>query len=98
MKDLYAYGFTRDLSHRDRTDEVDLTSFRIAQKPEFTFVAEIPKGSAIKVTGVRECWNCPADRISYAVTVQQIKQLKDHPVFARAEAMRPENVRCGAPG
>ena len=48
----------------------------------------------MEVTGVRECVNCPFDRISYAVVVPGVPELSELKVFAGAEALAPEEVQC----
>jgi hypothetical protein len=93
LKGLRAYGFTMDLQRKDLTHEVDITTGAIAG-PEITFAVPIPKGITMEVAGVRECVNCPFDRISYAVVVPGVPELSDLKVFARAEALAPEEVQC----
>jgi hypothetical protein len=93
LKGLRAYGFTKDLRRKDVTHAVDITTVAIAG-PEITFAVPIPKGITMEVTGVRECWNCPFNRIDYAVVVLGVAEVSELKVFARAEALAPEEVQC----
>ena len=81
------------MARRDVTHAVDLVPFRISG-PEITFSVRVPKDSMLRITAVRECWNCPFERIDYAVEVPQIAELKQHKVYAREISMMPEHVRC----
>jgi hypothetical protein len=93
LKGLRAHGFNWD--HPDVTHEVDVTPLPGIGGREITFKVAIPKGTTILVTGVRKCWNCPfGGRIDYAVKIQELPELAPHRVFARAEALAPDEVRC----
>lgn len=93
LKGLQAHGFTRDLNRRDVTDEVDVTTFGISG-PEVTFTIGIPKGTSFLVTSVRECWNCPFDKITYGVEFPDVRRLAGLKVFARPEAVAAEEAQC----
>jgi hypothetical protein len=94
LKGLRAYGFTKDLRRKDLTHGVDITTVAIGG-PEYTFEVPISKGIPMEVTGVRQCVNCPfEERIDYAVVVPGVPELSNLKVFARAEALAPEEVQC----
>jgi hypothetical protein len=91
---LRAHGWTADLSRKDLTQEVDVTSLPGIDGPEVTFKMPIPKGTGFVVKSVRKCWNCPFDRISYRIEVPDIPRLSGYPVFARAEVLAPDQAEC----
>ena len=94
VKGLRAHGFTVDLRRKDVTHEVAVTTLPGIGGPEITFKVDIPKGTTIVVTGVRECWNCPFDRIDYAIRIPELAELATHRVFARSDALAPDQVQC----
>lgn len=63
-----------------------------------TFEEAVPKGSQFVVTRVTECWNCPFDRITYRLKVEN-----SNPRVAKEEAqanddiLSPEEVSCRKP-
>ena len=91
---LRAHGFTSDLRKRDVTAEVDVTTLPGFSGPEVTFTTSVPKGTTLIVTSVRECWNCPFDRISYGVEIPDLPELATLRVFARAETLGPQETQC----
>jgi len=92
LKGLRAHGFSWD--QPDVTYEVRVTSLPGVDGREITFKVNIPKGTGIVVTGVRECWNCPFGRIKYAVEIPELTELAPHRVFADADALEPDQVLC----
>jgi hypothetical protein len=96
LKGLRAHGLTRDLRTK-ATLEVAVTTLPGIDGPEITFKTPIPKGTVFRVTSVRECWNCPFDRISYGVSVPTIPELAAHNTFARPEALEPTEAECNRP-
>lgn len=94
LKGLLANGFTLDLRKKDITHEVDVTTLPGIEGPEITFKTHIPKGAAFVVTSVRECWNCPFDRISYGIEVRGFPELAAYKVFARSEVLAPQETQC----
>ena len=94
LKGLRAHGFTLDLRKRDVTHEVAVTTMPGIGGPEITFTAPVPKGTTLVVTSVRECWNCPFDRISYGIAIRDIPRLAPYMIYARAEALAPDEVEC----
>ena len=91
---LKAQGFTLDLRKRDVTSAVVVTTLPGFSGPEVTFTTLVPKGTTLIVTSVRKCWNCPFDRISYGVVIPDTPKLATHKVFARAEALAPQETQC----
>lgn len=91
---LRAHGFTLDLRKRDVTSGVEVTTLPGFSGPEVTFTTSVPKGTTLIVMSVRKCWNCPFDRISYGVVIPDIPELTAHKVFARAEALAPQETQC----
>ena len=96
LKGLQAHGWSLNYND-DVTHEVDVTRLPGIAGPEITFETPIPRGTAFVISSVRECWNCPFDRISYGVDIPDLPELKAYQVFARAEAVEPTEVRCTRP-
>jgi hypothetical protein len=94
LKGLRAHGFTLALGQDEPTHEVDVTRLPGIGGPEITFTVPVPKGTAMLVTSVRECWNCPFDRIKYGVAIPAIPKLATEKVFVRADALTPSEVEC----
>ena len=94
LKGLRAHGFTLDLRKRDVTHAVDVTTLPGIDGPEITFKTPVPKGTVFTVTSVRECWNCPFDRISYGIKIPGIHELAAHTIFASADALTPDEAQC----
>jgi len=93
LKPFYAYGYTYDLNHK-KTDAISLYPQKMASRAFHTFSLEIPEGSDITIVAVRECWNCPFDRISYEVTASNHKEFSMHPIYASEKVMDKDNVQC----
>ena len=95
LKELRAHGFTLDLSRKDVTHEVDVTTLPGIGGPEITFTEPIPKGTTLNIIRVRQCWNCLAfDNIDYEVSIPKVQRLAGYHVFARAEALSRDETQC----
>ena len=94
LKGLRAHGFTLDLSKKDKTHAVTVTTLPGIGGPEITFKTPIPKGTTFVVTSVRECWNCPFDRIDYGVEIRDFPELSAYKVFAYSEVLGPQEAQC----
>jgi hypothetical protein len=96
VKGLRAHGVTKapGPNEHEITDYVTITPLPGIGGREITFEVPLPKGLVMWVTGVHECWNCPFDRIRYAVTIAEVRELAPYPVFARTEALAPDQVHC----
>ena len=64
LRGLRAHGWSLNYND-DVTHRVDVTTLPGIAGPEITFKTPIPRGTTFVITSVRECWNCPFDRISY---------------------------------
>jgi hypothetical protein len=96
LKGLRAHGFTLERHRNGVTHEVDVTTLPGIGGSEITFTTPMPKGTTIEVKSVRRCWNCPFGRTSYGIDVPDIPELRLYKVFARPEALAPEEARCVA--
>ena len=94
LKGLRAHGFTLDLRRKDITHEVDVTTLPGIGGPEITFKIPLPKGTTFVVTSVRECLNCPDDRIEYGIEIRDFPELSAYKVFARSEVLGPQETQC----
>jgi len=96
LKGLRAHGWS--LNDNDGvTYEVDVTKLPGIAGPEITFETPIPRGTTFVVTSVRECWNCPFDRISYGLEIPGVPELKPYKVFGRAEVVEAPEASCRRP-
>ena len=94
LKGLVAHGYTLDLRRKDLTHEVNITTLPGVGGSEITFEVSLPKGTTIVLNGARSCWSCLLPRVQYAVTVPDVAKLSAYKVFAREEAVAPDEVRC----
>jgi hypothetical protein len=95
LKGLRAHGVYNVDGTRGVTDHVTVTTLPGFSGYEVTFTADIPKGTAMVVIGVRKCSNCPFEnRIEYALSIPDVPRLAGYKVFARAATLEPDEVRC----
>ena len=92
-KPFFAYGYTIDLNNR-KTDAISLYAQKMADRAYHTFSIELKVGSKLAISAVRECWNCPFDRISYEVTAPGYQELSKHQIYASEKAMGKDNIQC----
>lgn len=93
LKPFFAYGYTTNLNNR-KTDAISLYAQIMADRSYHTFSLELQVGSELVIVAVRECWNCPFDRISYEVKGPGNQQLSKHPIYASEKVMGEDNVLC----
>ena len=93
VKPFYAYGYAEDLNDRT-TDRLALYAEEMASRAFHTFAQVVPIGSSITIDGVRECWNCPFDRIEYEVSIRQNRFISQYHMHLSERDMEPENIQC----
>ena len=94
LKGLMAHGYTLDLRRKDLTHEVVVTTLPGVGGSEITFDIPLPKGTTIVFNGARNCWSCLFPRVEYAVTIPDVAKLSPYSIFAREEALGPDEVSC----
>ena len=87
---LIGYGFTG----LDGNHGLGLTTPPGVGGREITFKLPVPKGTKLQVSSVRECWNCPFDRIDYGFRIEGIPRLERDEVFAFPHVLVPEELSC----
>ena len=92
---LVAKGFTAPGGRRGETDGVSLSGFPGGGGPEYTFTSNVVKGTTLRLTSVRKCWNCPFDRISYGFKIDSIPQLAAYEAFAFPDVL--SQLSCAKP-
>lgn len=94
---LRAHGVTRRVEREKKTDYITIWNPGFSG-PEMTFLVILAPGTELKVLAVRECSNCPFDRLlEYEVRVTpEPVQFAGKPAYIRAESMIEPHVRCQA--
>jgi hypothetical protein len=95
--DLRAHGVALKLERDKKTDYISIWNPGFTG-PEMTFLVVLAPGTKLQVLAVRECSNCPFDRmLEYQVKVNpEPPQFAGKPAYLRAESKKMPHVRCPA--
>ena len=95
--DLRAHGLAMKQEREKKTDYITIWNPGFTG-PELTFLVVLKPGTKLQILAVRECSNCPFDRmLEFQVKVTpEPPEFADKPAYLRAESKKLPYLQCPA--